>query len=451
MYILQSQKGNALILVLIIMSIFSILFLSLMGQSLNNSKQLNQTEEDFQAVSLAEMGVIYYKTAISTAMDALLKDGDEVSEIYQMVKNKIELEFGEITNDNIEQIQSIVNTDPSYAILLTGEWKKRIISEEFFPEIDYRMDIDSINKSSFQISDVIVSNNKDGISFNFISKGIKNEKEIDLITTINIPFNGINLNVDSNGGGSDGDQENEDIPNGNEISDPGNLENCETDLKKVDFYNISCQFNGDRTFDQNDNVTIDTTIFKVTGTLTLANMNKDMINSTLFIQGDMTTGNLNSLNRLKLHVNGEANFGHFNGQGLVDSIVEIQKTATMDNIDLNNTKFYVGGNANFGIINSIVDSVIFINSDATIKGINIGNNSLICVNGHLTLEDNFNYNGQNSKVYAKSSNNTNVIQGNSAFEPGGACSRQVVIQYPDLDFMIDWGDTSLSSEYDYKY
>ncbi len=53
----------ALVTVLLMITVFSILGIAVISLSISNTKQASKSEQDMQAVDLAEMGVIYYKNA----------------------------------------------------------------------------------------------------------------------------------------------------------------------------------------------------------------------------------------------------------------------------------------------------------------------------------------------------------------------------------------------------
>ncbi|WP_442595274.1 pilus assembly PilX N-terminal domain-containing protein [Neobacillus sp. D3-1R] len=448
---INNQQGNTLLLVLMIMTVFTLLFISLMGQTLSNTKQLSKTEEDFQAVSLAEMGVIYYKTAIDTSLNSLMSDQDELNKIYQLLGQKVIQDFGEITKDKIELIKTALKTDPSYSEFVTSEWLKRINDPNYFPAIDYLVDIDSASHSAFQIQDIIASNNSKEITYKFISKGINDEKSVNLATEINIPFSGIEINLSSedegSGGGSGGSGGSEDIPSGNDISNPGNLPTCGPE--QTDFSNSDCQMTGEITFDNNDKVVFSNTTLKINGSLTLAKSENNAAtdDSTLYISGNLTALNMNSLDRLNLHVGGSANFKNLTGDALNNSIIEIGGNASFKNIKPVLSKMYIGGKADIENINEMEKSFIFVNSDASINSIQLGNNSTVCVKGHLNLDNQILFKGTNSHVYALSSNNTSVVTDQEAYN--NACSSDLVQK--EFDFVINWDAPSPSTEYDYKY
>lgn len=61
---LKNEQGYALVTVLLIIVIFTVLFLSFAGQSFSSVKQNQVSEKSSQSVALAEMGINYYKAFI---------------------------------------------------------------------------------------------------------------------------------------------------------------------------------------------------------------------------------------------------------------------------------------------------------------------------------------------------------------------------------------------------
>lgn len=63
---MKNEKGYALVLVLIIITLSMILGLALSGAVLTTNKQVNKTDNLNKATDLAEMGITYYQTAINS-------------------------------------------------------------------------------------------------------------------------------------------------------------------------------------------------------------------------------------------------------------------------------------------------------------------------------------------------------------------------------------------------
>lgn len=423
--IAQNEKGYTLLTVLLIMTIFMLIAFSFMGQAVNSTKQNIVVETKSQSVALAEMGVTYFQHAIQNVFESNYKT---VVEDIKTIRDK----------DNPKK------SNEKYIEIAIEKMTEKLKGLDPIP-----IPIESKPGAGFTIEyDKNTSIKPDGkvLKFDFKSIGTENGKNTTIETLMKIDFSEMmNENVGNSG---ETGVNNANLPTGNDIPDPGNLGACINYNKKVDYTNIKCQVNGSDSYDNSDQLTFYNSTFKVTGALTLPQMNKDIVNSTLFVLGSMSTGNMNSLTGLKLHVGGAGSFGHFNGNGLTDSIIEIAGNARMDNIKLLRSTIYVGNyKADFGQINGMIDSVIFVNSDAVIKGLDLGSNSTVCVNGDLKIENNFNSNS-NGKVYAKTSNKGSIkdklILGDAAFKDGGACSSSAVAT-------INWGDLKIYADYDYKY
>ncbi len=64
------ERGSSLITVLLVMTVFTIIGLSLLGLNLNTSKQVYKTGSDLQATNLAEMGVTHLKEEVYRTLNA---------------------------------------------------------------------------------------------------------------------------------------------------------------------------------------------------------------------------------------------------------------------------------------------------------------------------------------------------------------------------------------------
>jgi hypothetical protein len=422
----KKEEGYALITVLLIITVFMILFLSFAGQSINNTKQNQVIEKDSQSIALSEMGVIYFETL---ARNVYISNSDTIqNEVKNLRANDVQT--GTVKANDI-YIQDAINSMVDKLKIL----KPMTLQIDDNPTASFRIDPKEGETN-------IVQTINNTIKIDFISTGIENGEEKKIDGTLTMDFSGF-LTSDDNSGGGGGS--NSPILTGNNISDPGNLPACSDSNKKVDFTNTTCQISGSETYSNNDQLTFNNSTFKVTGALSVPNMNNDISSSTLFIQGSMSGENMNSLNQINLHVNGSASFGNFNGNGLNGSTIEIGGSSTMGNMNLSGSTLYIGGTANIGQINSITDSTIYINtkinSDTTIQGVNFGNNSTICVNGPLTIGNINNNSNGSSNIYAKSSDNPKVITDSAAFM--NKCNKS--------SSTISWGTPTISANFDYSY
>ncbi|MCU9614027.1 hypothetical protein OEV98_10685 [Caldibacillus lycopersici] len=413
--LLNDNNGYALVTVLFIITIFTILSLAFLTQSTTSMKQNGAVETKSQSVDLAEMGAAYFQQIV-------------LNELYSINENAPEQT--DITMDSaVTMVKNFLN--------------QRLIET---PAVPLAKVIDTKSSASFAIDHITVTKDKDKISITYASNGMEDNATTRIDGTLIIDVgNWITIEKEATG-------ENEgnpnDMPTGNKINDPGsNLATCP---KNVYTINFSCQLVGTIRYDNNDQLVFNGAVYKVTGELYLPNMNYEINRSTLYILGKMTTENMNSQNYVSLHVSGDGTFGHFNGNGLNYSTLEIGGNGKMDNTKLYKSSIYIGGTGEIGQINGMVDSKIYIGSNATIKGIDIGDNSKICVNGKLTIENNYNNNSNGkSNVYAKSSNDPRVITDSTKFAT--ECPQSSSGGEDSGNTQIIWGTPKIIKEFDYHY
>ena len=60
----KNEQGYALVSVLLIVTVFTIIFLSFMGQAFSSVKQNQMAEKTTRSVAAAEMGISYYQVTI---------------------------------------------------------------------------------------------------------------------------------------------------------------------------------------------------------------------------------------------------------------------------------------------------------------------------------------------------------------------------------------------------
>lgn len=448
---LKNQSGYALVTVLLIITIFMMLFLAFTGQAFNTVKQNQVIEKDSQSVALAEMGVTYYEKAIQNVYyanitdiinaiasirqkqtDGLLADtnGEEFQKLDAEVK-QLYLEGNELdNNDFIKIARNRMQRKIICALNPTG-----CSAEDLPPEmILLSQTVKDKAESEFEINkkdglaNLIFSEGDALIKSDFISTGEEKGEQTSIGALLKMDFSDI-------------------IP-GNTIKDPdpnGILPNCDTFSSKFpDFTNTECQFTRNPMFTNNDKLKFDNSTVKVNADFTFENLNNENVNSTLYVDGNLTTSNMTSFQTLNLHVTGDASFGNFTGTGLSKSIIEIDGTTKFQNVKLNESDIYISNLSstlpNLGKIIEMISSSIYVNSGAIFDDIAIGENSTICVNGPLTF---VNTNGTTSKisgsgkVYAKSSSDSNVITNPDLFK--SECTK------------FAWGNAEFTAEYDYHY
>ncbi|MCY9545652.1 hypothetical protein [Lysinibacillus xylanilyticus] len=397
--VVNNNNGYILAIVLIISIIFSVIFLSFIGISSNTTKQNEVVEGTIQSQSIAEMGASYFQHTMINEI---------ITTQPQIINDVIKERENDIKNNQIKN-------DNHYKESAMKYMQKNL--EECIKNLQTNINIQQNNKNSFKIGPTYESKffSKDGdkLIIAFTSTGYDELKQANIKGKMEVDF--ANVIGQGTGGGSEGTA----IIKGNTIADPGaNLNICPNN-KKDDLSNMSCQIKDSIDYSQNDKLTFNNSIYRVSGAFSAGNLNNDINNSTIYILGSMRSGNLNSMNQLKLHVKGALTVGHFNGGGLVGSTIEVLGNASMENIKLTKSTMYIdGGNwvTSIGNINGIEDSIIYINYNASIKGADLNRNATICVNGELNIGHINNNSGNTSNIYAKKSNNPKVITNSAAFE-----------------------------------
>jgi hypothetical protein len=490
-----NEKGNTLVLILALISVFSILYISIVGVSITNSKQITITEDNSQAVALAEMGITYYKTALYNKSTEVKANTTFKDAVNQAITKEISNTYGKITASNKASTETEINKTAYFSKLsaiASNQYMAKINTEleatnrTFFQSIT--VPVDTTSSNSFMISNVKQSSNQDGITYTFDSKGINGNKEITLssVFTIPIKLDPIVLEAEASSGtgdgtteGNTGSSDNQSIAQtgltGNDIIDPGTLTSCVSPIPDNYRFSSNCQYNGNTTISKNTDII--NAILKTNGALTIASNINQFANSTIYTTNDLTvTGNMNGISTINIHVGGDAKFNNLNSN-VNNSIIEIAKNGNFENISTNNSSLYVGGNVTFqngnsflntklevkgnyfsknwnntsdsiisiggtaeidninssfrntvlsikgtttinninnpgdnsiisilgnasiSVINNPSKTAIYIGGDGTIKDINMGNDSKICVRGTLDITGHFNQNG-NGKVYA---------------------------------------------------
>ncbi|KXH87303.1 hypothetical protein [Sporosarcina sp. HYO08] len=77
MKIRNSERGSALLIVLLLVVVFTLLGMSLLTMNISAAKQFKKKEERVQARHLAEMGVLHYKAEVEKIVEQAVSSNDE--------------------------------------------------------------------------------------------------------------------------------------------------------------------------------------------------------------------------------------------------------------------------------------------------------------------------------------------------------------------------------------
>lgn len=286
---LRNQNGAALVVVLLIITVFVVLGLSIVSSALSNTKQVNKTEQEMQAVDLAEMGILYYQNHFK-------------EKTYKLLKTPIEIAVDDQENNTLDKKIAAVNNHLN---------KQNLTKElEEYP-------IQPINDDAkYDIMIKNVSFDNYIISVDIASTGIKNSDTQETIdATIKLSIQQLIEGI-SRGQNNPAEIEfNLPIPDG--------LKNCDytKDLESGCFY---------------DNI-VGTANFE-------GGISKDTI---VYINGNVKFDDMNGgINKDSIiYINGEAEFGRING-GIKEVTLYIKNDATFSDVinsDVKDSKICVGG------------------------------------------------------------------------------------------------------------
>jgi hypothetical protein len=78
-----NERGMTLIVVLLVMTVFTIIGLSVIGASLSNMKQVTKTDADVKSTDIAEMGILYYESQLKKFLDDQLVHQETQKELLK--------------------------------------------------------------------------------------------------------------------------------------------------------------------------------------------------------------------------------------------------------------------------------------------------------------------------------------------------------------------------------
>lgn len=164
---MKNEKGYALVLVLLIITIIFTFALSLSGMAISARKQFNKTEEINRATDLAEMGVAHYEALLTK----LVKNAND--EARQKVQSAVEA-ASENPNYPI----------PSYDYEFNAALSRDVTNNDLLA-----IAVDELN--SYEISNPLISRQTEKILITFKSEGKTDNEEKMLNGTLTIDKNKI--------------------------------------------------------------------------------------------------------------------------------------------------------------------------------------------------------------------------------------------------------------------
>ncbi|KSU61006.1 hypothetical protein AS034_15310 [[Bacillus] enclensis] len=271
---IREEKGYALVLSLLIITIFMVVALSLLAASYNNSKQSIKVEKNYQAVAVAEMGIPYYQTSI---LHALEKTRDAV--------------LAEIAQDK----NAGLNEEEIFNLMITK-----------FPDFLKEEKVEVGEDASFELKRTISPAGDTGLFIEITSTGVKKKERFTLFAETTIPLT--IMPAVNNGDSHTGDFLKKitlpTVPDS--CKNPVSLNNrCKEVLLTTSktYLGNNMKIQKDLIYSQND--------------LTLTGNNNNLDNSSIHVDGQFTMGkNMNNAKNIILEVGKNAIFnGHFDLEG----------------------------------------------------------------------------------------------------------------------------------------
>ncbi|MEW9053298.1 MAG: hypothetical protein AB2392_19215 [Neobacillus sp.] len=405
----SNEQGYALVSVLLIVVVFSIVFLSFMGQAFSSTKQNQIVEKKTQSVAAAEMGVSFYQVAIQdtyeknqgtvgTHVKNLMAQPGSSTRDY---KREAALKMAELIQSEIPTISRPTNAP--------------------FEVSNFVSTVDPADSSSHVIE----------ISFDITGTAEGRTTKISADMTIDV--GGINND------GSTAPTSSYEPPSFSTVPIP-NAQCTEFETKKTgssaddEFCNEILVGNGYVTPKINGQGLSGKTIYS-TGSITLDSNANNSLKLTIHADGPVTIDkNMNSSSTLFLETKSDA---IFEGQIRLNTSSNLFVAG-----NLSNTSGTPGDNGNhFAVLNSN----IYVGGNATLNKVTIDDKSRMCVYGNLNAYSiasgvdnlyvlgNVTINGQTRTDYRVLPNET---QENRVKEFYKKCGKFI-----PGEFKINWGDT----------
>lgn len=85
---LKNENGSSLIIVLLIMTVFTIVGIGLIGLNVNNAKQISKTGNDLQATNLAEMATTHLKNEVQQILE--IHNDKSLTDVKMILQNDLQ-------------------------------------------------------------------------------------------------------------------------------------------------------------------------------------------------------------------------------------------------------------------------------------------------------------------------------------------------------------------------
>ncbi|MEC2076797.1 pilus assembly PilX N-terminal domain-containing protein [Metabacillus fastidiosus] len=443
MKILKSEKGISLVVVLLITVIFAVLGLAIIGMALSNTKQINRTEENNQAVDLAEMGSDFYRVQLEEGflkffLEEVKKNFQtELSEAdkkKQVDKNYV-INIDELLKKALSQAYEDINDNENEKLTIPAGVANYPITPERASFSIKGQPLTDINEKLLTLE----------ISFKSVGE-IKNKKntieEQTITTTLTYKIGIKNEDIGQ-----------ESIDFKNIIKKPQNLKLCKFEDKKDVFIDSNCEydekiivekqkeiedsnliFNKGLFFEKQLHQGIEESTLYITGETFFGKHVKGIEDSNIFINGKVTIGDFNDdIEDSTIVVIGPVSFQDRNStniklKGIEESSLYIQGDLIFEDKttieDFEDSLMHIQGNLNFlkeTIIDDFEDSLIYVKGSANFSNVTFKDteDSMICVDGEIKSYPKSKGKKDNIKIYSSKTDKDSFAKYCSKSTSGG--------------------------------
>jgi len=404
----RNEKGYALLIVLFLITFIMIASATFVSASVSNAKQEKTVDSNNTAVAAAEMGVDYYKTALSNELNS------NKERLIELGEDRIKLLVKEIIEKNLSEAK-IQERLKAIQISLAENLEELLIIT--ISNLDKTVDVNLDNAISFDGEKLFDPNNvywiNDGGSVVVMGdiKGKNKEWNQDLTFEMEIILPNIkSLKLDADPDSYVGNFDfNHLIP-----EDIKGIENlCKTTGTLT---GVKCKGDATGTAPKLQNLNNSTIYYPVGYTHTNSN-NPDFNGTKIYSDGNIDIKNMNSMSEGFLFVNGNVDAKNLNGTGISDSTIIVKESMTAAQMKVNHSDLAINKNLTVG------------------DHLTVENNSRICVGGKLTVNGKLEIDNSSAIYVLKSMNSDNYDYKNK--------SRHVIL-VEDLESL--WGKCGIGSE-----
>jgi hypothetical protein len=366
----KNEQGYALVTVLLIITVFTVIFLSFMGQAFSSVKQNQVIEKNTRSVAAAEMGISYYQVAIQE----MFKKNQEI--VNEHVSTIMDFETTDPDTFDFKREATIKMAEQLQGMIPSGTPTEPINNTILIGTPASPIKIDEHPNASFYIKDFVAEEAEENsttpykINISFTVVGTEDGKPTTLFTEMYIDLNTI---VDLPTSENPDDYQ---LPSYNNIAKPrtnvcDSLQEINDKGTKIKICDNKLYIEGPKTLEGNNLFDNDLIIY-TTDALTLTGTGNENNNSNINIHAekDITVGkNMNSQTGLTIETNGNATFLQ-NLKIDTDSTLLVKENLSVSQqLDISTRSFaYVGGNATVNILKISSDSKMCVYGDLTYSG-----------------------------------------------------------------------------------